>query len=195
MYLQHSRIVGFVLDHLFTQHVVVFSTICVWRGIWNILDAFVFPHRHFRSDLSCLVGGLALVVSVFAVERPTSAISAALDGHPIGRLFFEDVLFIGLVWANLLLWRGASNLCTHFILPPRNVGESEVGAWVTHVIGTVGLMAMRAFNNVGLHGIEQDGIYERGEGIYRIRYLADLLDARRCDRDDADGNGDENKVF
>jgi hypothetical protein len=151
----------------------------VWRGIWNILDAFVFPHRHFRSDVACLVAGIAVVLASFTLERPTAAVSAALDRLPTCRLVFEDFLFIVLVWANLLLWRGASNLCTHFILPPRTEDRNRLGAWLTHVIGTVGLMALRTFNNVGLHGIERDGIYEGGQGIYRIRFLVDLVDVRR----------------
>lgn len=170
----HNRLIPFVLDCLFTQFVIVSSSICVWRGIWNFADAFIFPHirNHSddQSDVVSLLSGLLITLFFISLQCPTSRLSALLDGHTWAKIAFEDVIFMILMWSNLLLWRGGWNLCIRHFLPKRHVGS-----WVSHWIGTVGLMLLQVFNNVGLHGIVRDGSYMHGEGIYVTYYLRFLL--------------------
>lgn len=170
----HDRLIPFVLDCLFTQFVIVSSSICIWRGIWNIADAFIFPHIKGHpdddSDLVSLLFGLLSTFFFLILQYPTSQLSARLDSHPWAKIAFEDALFTILMWSNMLLWRGSWNLCIRHFLPKRHVGS-----WVSHWIGTVGLMVLQVFNNVGLHGIVRDGTYMRGEGIYVTHYLRILL--------------------
>lgn len=170
----HNKLIPFVLDCLFTQFIVVSSSICIWRGIWNIIDAFIFPHvkghSDTRSDMLSLGTGLSITILFFSLQVPTSWISAKLDRNHWIKVIFEDCIFLVLIWSNLLLWRGSWNLCIHHFLPIHHVGS-----WVSHWIGTVGLMIFQVFNNVGLHGIVRDGSYVNGEGIYVTYYLRILL--------------------
>jgi len=95
------------------------------------------------------------------------------------KLLFEDFLFLVLTWSNLLLWRGSWNLCIRLFLPPDGVAGPAAGAWVSHALGTVGLMTIQAFNTVGLNGIERDGSYSGGSGIFAITFLRQVL-PRSC---------------
>ena len=172
MCVQHSRICAFVCDCLFTQFVVVTSSICIWRSIWNILDAFIFPQRHLRSDVVSLVAGFSVTAVVLYSYWPLSVASRRLDGRPTLKLLFEDFIFLVLTWANLLLWRGSWDLCIRAFLPP---GGVAFGAWMSHILGTIGLMTLQAFNTVGLHGIERDGSYSGGSGVFAISYLREVM--------------------
>ncbi|ELT95825.1 hypothetical protein CAPTEDRAFT_177777 [Capitella teleta] len=156
----------FIGDVLFTQFVIVTSNIAMWRGMWNILDAFLFPGDVLLSDLVSLVVGFGVIACLFALQLPCGYISERLDAHKGWKICYENVLFLVLCWANLMLWRGGWDLCVHYMLP-----HSLLGPWLCHWIGTLGLMAFQVFNNVGLNGIERDGQYPRGEGIYPTKYL------------------------
>ena len=175
--MQHSRICAFVCDCLFSQFVVISASICVWRSIWNILDAFIFPQRHLRSDVVSLAAGFSVTFVVLFSCGPLSIMSRQLDRRPALKLLFEDVIFLVLTWSCLLLWRGSWNLCVSFFLPTNGVAGPAVGAWVSHILGTVGLMMLQTFNTVGQHGIDRDGSYSGGSGIFAISFLREVLPA------------------
>ena len=156
-------------DCLFTLFIIVTSSITIWRGIWNVLDAFILPLHHETSDLVCLAAGSLVITSFFLLQFPLSRISAKLDKHYWFKLVFEDAIFLILAWANLMLWRGLWNKSIHHFFPIR-----YVGSWVSHWTGTVGLMLLQVFNSVGLHGIDRDGTYEDGTGIFPNSYLREM---------------------
>lgn len=118
------------------------------------------------SDVVSLAVGFGVMVLLFALQCPCAVIAEKLDKHTGWKIVFEDALFIVMCWANLMLWRGGWDLCVHFLLP-----HSLLGPWLCHWVGTVGLLAFQVFNNVGLNGIERDGQYPRGEGLYPTKYL------------------------
>ena len=43
--------------------------------------------------------------------------------------------------------------------------------WTTHALGTGALLALQLMNNVTLNGIDKDGGYSGGSGIYPTQYL------------------------
>jgi hypothetical protein len=156
-----------MLDCLFTQFIIIFSSICIWRGIWNIFDAFLLPSHHYMSDIISLVTGTAIIGVMFILQPPLAWVSEKLDAKSrMWKLIYEDFVFFIATWANLLLWRGAWDLCIEFFLP-----DPQTGSWVCHWIGTIGMMSLQVFNNVGLNGIERDGQYKGGEGIFPLYYL------------------------
>jgi len=125
-----------------------------------------------------LIAGFSVSAVFLFSYWPLSAISRRLDRRPALKLLFEDAVFLVLTWANLLLWRGSWNLCIRLFLPPDGAGGPPLGAWVSHALGTVGLMGLQAFNTVGLHGIERDGSYSGGSGVFAITYLREVLPTR-----------------
>jgi Fuseless len=112
------------------------------------------------------------------VSYPLSVVSSYLRKYCAVKLIFEDFVFLILTWANLLLWRGAWNLCLLYFLPSSDTSGESLGAWVSHIIGTIGLMALQLFNTVGLHNIERDCASEDDDGMDNIKYLRHLLQSR-----------------
>ena len=43
--------------------------------------------------------------------------------------------------------------------------------WTTHALSTGSLLALQLLNNVTLNGIDKDGSYSGGSGIYPTKYL------------------------
>ena len=155
-----------MLDIAFSQFVLVSLTIFVWRGIWNVLDGVFFPENHFISDVGSLVLGYILLIFLFALQYPASLLSSALDSHHIAfKIIFEDIIMVIATWGVLLLWRGAWDLL-HTYFP-----DELVGGWVCHGIGAVGLFILQGYGNVGTNGIDVDGSYTEGQGIFQTNFL------------------------
>ena len=144
---------------------VVTSNILVWRGIWNVYDAFLYPEDHLFSDLVSLVLGYVLCILMFFLQWPagkrechgivsalilnqfegrshliSGLISTKLDqcSNSIWKIIFEDVIMLVATWTNLLLWRGAWDLCLAYVIP-----DPLVGGWICHWIGTIGLVGLQ----------------------------------------------------
>ncbi len=55
---------GFSLkfDALFLRNLtLIFATIFIWRGIWNLADKYFFPHDFLTSNLAMIFAGLLLL--------------------------------------------------------------------------------------------------------------------------------------
>ncbi len=161
----------YAMDVCFTQIVVVSLNILVWRGIWNILDAFLYPHDHLVSDIASLIIGYAIMVLMFLLQYPMSLISARLDRHhSFVKIAYEDFIIAVATWGVLLVWRGQWDVLKKYFLP-----DKLVGGWACHWIGTVGLMLLQGFANVGTNGIDIDGSYDNGEAIFPTDFLRTLV--------------------
>ena len=171
----------FALAGFYTQFVIITSNVAIWRGMWNVLDAFLFPEDPLTSFVSSLVLGYLILLQMFALEYPASETATRLDGYPRQyKIIFENILVFIATWATLLVWRGAWELVVHYVIP-----DKVVGGWTCHWIGTVGLLTLQVFRNVATNGIDRDGAYEGGEGLYPTKYiralLADRLNLEVCD--------------
>ena len=135
-------------------------------------DEFLFPHRHLVSDLISIIVGYAILSVLFVLEFPLSFISNRLSRREskVPKIVFEDIVMFVATWATLLLWRGGWDLCLKYVIP-----DKVIGGWVSHWIGTWGLIVLQAFNNVAMNGIEIDGEYPGGEGLFPTEYLRELL--------------------
>lgn len=53
---------SFKFDALFFRNLtLIVSTILIWRGVWNFVDSYFFPHNHFLSNLLTIVLGIVLL--------------------------------------------------------------------------------------------------------------------------------------
>ncbi len=48
-------------DDFFTAIFVVTGVVFVWRGLWNLMDMYIFPDRPFLSNLVSIGIGLFLL--------------------------------------------------------------------------------------------------------------------------------------
>ena len=154
----------FVLDCLFTQFVIVTLSLTIWWALWWFYDLVLFPDP--SSDSLCLFIGFCISISFLTLEAPLAWVSQQLDDKFWWKVAYEDIIFITLTWANLMFWRGFWNVwVTDFI------DRKYVGVWFSHVIGTLGLFALQSLNSTGQHGIDRDGSYEGGTGIFPNKFL------------------------
>ncbi len=161
----------FALDVCFTQLIVVSLNVLVWRGMWNILDAFLFPENHLKSDLASLIIGYSIMIVLFLLQYPMSLLSAKLDNkNRCVKIAYEDVIIALATWGVLNVWRAEWDFLKKYFLP-----DPFVGGWVCHWIGTVGLMALQGFANVGTNGIDIDGSYKNGEALFPTEFLRPLV--------------------
>ena len=58
-------------------------------------------------------------------------------------------------------------MCVRYL---RSENASTV-EWTTHALSTGSLLALQLLNNVTLNGIDKDGGYSGGSGIYPTTYL------------------------
>lgn len=171
---QPSNILLYALDCLFTQVVTVTFNVTVWRGIWNICDAFIYPENHLKSDLVSLAAGYAITACFMVLQSPLAAVSKWLEQkHQLWKLLYEDALFLLVGWSVLLMWRGGWDLCVAYVIP-----DKLVGGWTCHCIGSLGLIAIQGLNCVAFNGIEIDGAFNNGEGIFPVQYLRKIFQTK-----------------
>ena len=124
---------------------VVTANICIWRGIWNVCDEFLFPHRHLTSDLVSISTGYAVVGVLFLLQAPMSLVSAKLHKRSsiVAKVVWENAIMFVATWGNLLMWRGGWDLCLKYIIP-----DKVIGGWISHIMGTFGLIALQVNHDI-----------------------------------------------
>lgn len=140
----------------------------MWWAVWWLLDVTIFQDQSY--DWICFIVGFTTSLIFLLLQVPLSWMAEQLDDKYWLKLAYEDTIFIFLTWANIMFWRGFWNIWVNDFLP-----KKLVGSWVSHVIGTIGLLLLQSFNNVGLHGIDRDGTYHGGSGIFPNKYLQEIL--------------------
>lgn len=54
-----------LLDKNKTLRIIVdfFAIVIMWRGVWGIMDVFIFPHNELYSSLVSIAIGFILIIS------------------------------------------------------------------------------------------------------------------------------------
>lgn len=54
-----------ILDGNKTLRIIIdfFAIVIMWRGIWGLMDIFIFPHSELYSSLVSIVIGFILIIS------------------------------------------------------------------------------------------------------------------------------------
>lgn len=132
------------------------------------MDDVILPGDGEMYDLSSgvctAVGAIASFLLVF-VSYKASKFSAKLDRDlQLAKIAFEDFFNLFVLAATTMYWRGLWNLIETHLLPASRHGK-ELGAWVCHVVGLVGLLAGLSFGSCFDNGVCLDGDQLEGHGI------------------------------
>lgn len=50
--------------------IITFAVVCLWRGIWGLLDIFIFPDNLFLSySITCLVGIAIMALANLSIDK------------------------------------------------------------------------------------------------------------------------------
>ncbi len=57
-----GKIKAFRRGHNVTYSILIgLAIILFWRGIWNLLDMYLFPNNHLLSNLICVIAGVVML--------------------------------------------------------------------------------------------------------------------------------------
>ena len=145
-HLPQKNLVWKGLSYLFTVVIIGSGVICYWRGTWTLLNNF-FPKGEIKYPLIGLAVGYATVLCCYCVTTSDTA-RVKLESNGIGRLarLSENLFLYFLAFGVVNVWKGYWDLVD--ILSLNMPGQSNQISLGCHVVGFVGLFALRASINL-----------------------------------------------
>ncbi|KAF6207527.1 hypothetical protein GE061_015973 [Apolygus lucorum] len=123
----------YLLDCVFSVCVVGSLVVSVWRGLWSLLEIYLYPGEPAKSALASMAIGYALV----SRDIP----SAAFDIYLL-------ISFSG----TINVWRGIWNCLNHFFLPNLPL----LSFFITHSLCFLLLVLINSSNSILVRGVYFD---------------------------------------
>ncbi|XP_066151731.1 uncharacterized protein [Euwallacea fornicatus] len=137
----------FLLDCLFSVFIVGVLVVFVWRGLWHMLDIFLFPDDSYASAHGSLVLGYAIIAAVYLLQPLVRSICNKLSGA--SRLLFADSFVIFALLGTVNVWRGIWNSLDIYFLPD----NMALSCWITLVVSSVSLILLGCSNSIVAKGV------------------------------------------
>jgi hypothetical protein len=172
--LQPSLSIRYVLDSVYT-HILIFLAIVSWRSMLNIVYQSMFDDL-FKTQVACLLIGLCLMTLLFALEEPLAwgVLSAERKGGWWGKLIYEDIVYLIIMWCQCFLWIGGWDLVAAYCFP-----AIPEGAWTCMILGLVALMSLQQFGFVSVCGCVVDGADQGRDAIFPTKFLRHFVMPRK----------------
>ncbi|CAH1101314.1 unnamed protein product [Psylliodes chrysocephalus] len=149
----------YVLDCLFSILVVGTLVVFVWRGVWQLIDIFLFPNDEIFSSWSSLVLGYLVVASAFLLQPLMKYLCERLTGTT--RLLIADTFVLYALFGTVNVWRGIWNLLNIYFLPD----NLEMSCWITHWVSLIILILCRCSNSLLVRGVYIDAEEPAGKCV------------------------------
>lgn len=130
-----------LIDYFFSALIIGPAVVCYWRGTWNLMDDYLFPHNTFHSSLASLgigvLGHMFFTIFQTNIEKTFNPNRNRLTYFVVSRTY---TIVYGAVCVNG--WRGAWHLMdSHTPLTWAFVFSSIV-------ISTIALACIRTLRNI-----------------------------------------------
>lgn len=171
-----DKILLYILDVIYSVGIVNSLVIIVWRGIWLLVDVFLFPDDQVLSAWASVFLGYVMVAIVFLLQPIMKKICDNLSGIP--KLLVADAYIMFTVICVIIVWRGIWNLLNIYFLPD----YPELSCWLTHWIPLLILIFMGCSNSVLVRGVCAD--CEEPDGscvVFPCNYLKVIVDQEKND--------------
>ncbi|EGI58386.1 PREDICTED: uncharacterized protein LOC105152943 isoform X1 [Acromyrmex echinatior] len=156
----------YLLDCAFSVGVVGTLVVFVWRGVWILIDIYLFPENPEYSALGSLAIGYFIVIVTFCLQPLMRYICARLQG--LVRLMVADVFLFLSFLGTVNVWRGIWNALDLWLLPD----NPELSCWITHVGCFVFLVLLNCSNTILVRGVYIDAEEEKGQCVvFPCHYL------------------------
>ncbi|XP_018407471.1 PREDICTED: uncharacterized protein LOC108783410 [Cyphomyrmex costatus] len=156
----------YLLDCAFSVGVVGTLVVFVWRGVWILIDIYLFPESPEYSALGSLAIGYFIVALTFCLQPLMRYICARLQG--LVRLMVADVFLFLSFLGTVNVWRGIWNALDLWLLPD----NLELSCWITHVGCFVFLVLLNCSNSILVRGVYIDAEEEKGQCVvFPCHYL------------------------
>ncbi|XP_041373465.1 uncharacterized protein LOC121386581 [Gigantopelta aegis] len=166
-------VIGSGLLFAFLSGTPVISSHHSKRGLWELLNIYLFPDDVVISGCYSLAIGYVLVCLLALGQRPLKAICRKLgDATTIGKVVFEDFVYLLYGTVAITHWRGFWLIADELVFPT----NQSLSLWLTHSAGFGGLMLMFVSNSAMSRGCVFDGDLKDGaEVTMDISYLTYMV--------------------
>ncbi|XP_076658883.1 uncharacterized protein LOC143362521 isoform X1 [Halictus rubicundus] len=156
----------YLLDCAFSVGVVGTLVVFVWRGVWILVDLFLFPDDREYSAIGSLAIGYVIVTVTFCLQPLMRYVCARLQG--LARLIVADGFLLLSFLGTVNVWRGIWNLLDLWLVP----NNLELSCWITHVGCFVFLVLLNCSNSILVRGVYIDAEGEDGKCVaFPCHYL------------------------
>ncbi|XP_059619238.1 uncharacterized protein LOC132263474 [Phlebotomus argentipes] len=164
----------YVLDCAFSVLCVGTLVVFVWRGVWLLMDLYLFPTDTHLSAFLSLAIGYGTVAVIFAIQPIMRWTCERLEG--LWRVAATDV-FLSLSFVGTVsIWRGVW-YCIDFYFLPHYLIES---IWITHAASLILLAFLNCSNSVLLRGVYIDAEEPAGQCVvFPVYYIRQLFQKER----------------
>ncbi|XP_051155003.1 uncharacterized protein LOC127277730 [Leptopilina boulardi] len=164
----------YILDCAFSVIIVGTLVVFVWRGVWVLLDIYLFPDNREQSALGSLIIGYTLVSIAFLLQPVMRYTCARLQGFP--KLVLADAFILLSFLATVNVWRGIWNLLDLWLIPE----NQELSCWITHIGCFIFLVLLNCSNSILVRGVYIDAEEDKGKCVvFPCHYLRLLFKVER----------------
>ncbi|CAF4894117.1 unnamed protein product [Pieris macdunnoughi] len=170
----------YILDCVFSATVVGSLVVFVWRGLFALIDIYLYPDDPAKSCWTSLVVGYSVVVVTFSLQAPMRWAVARLQGVP--RLLIADVYHLLSFASTVNVWRGVWGLLDIYFLPD----SPHLSNWSCLIVSLALLMLLNCSNSILVRGVYIDAEEPAGECvIFPCHYLRLFIHKKRPKRQKA----------
>lgn len=159
----------FILDCLFSVLVVGTLVVFVWRGLWILVDMFLFPDDPELSAHGSLILGYSIIAVLFLLQPFVRSVCSKLTGA--ARLLFADLFIIFSLIGTVNVWRGIWMTLDIYFLPDNRA----LSCWITLIISLVLLILLGCSNSLLVRGVYIDAEEPNGKCVVLPCYYLRLI--------------------
>ncbi|KAI5709739.1 hypothetical protein M8J75_002948 [Diaphorina citri] len=167
----------YVMDSFFSVFVIGSLVVFVWRGLWGLLDIYLYNADSVKSAAASLTMGYTLVFSTFLLQPLVKRVVSKISGF--WRVFIVDVYLLFSLCGTVNVWRGIwATLDCYF--ETENPKHKVVGFWLSHIVCFLILVFINSSNSILVRGVYIDAEEDGGKCVdFPCYYLRLFFQSKR----------------
>ena len=142
---------------IFTVSIIHQLSVCYWKGLYELMDIYIYPDNKIHSSIGSFVIGYSLMLSLSVLQPLFNAIYQRNLSHNayvnIWKWSLEAVTYLFSNIVNVALWRGVWVLFDVYVIEERQ----NVVCAVTSGASVSVLMLMLSSQSLNVRGCDIDG--------------------------------------
>ncbi|OWF41227.1 uncharacterized protein LOC110462754 [Mizuhopecten yessoensis] len=181
----------FMVDMVMTPLLVHTFVVVFWRGLWSLMNIYLYPEDDAQSGIYSLVAGLALAYpTVIGQHLILPFVKNPDNKHSMCRVLLLNLYLVMASCLPVAHWRGIWFLQDAWLIPENKV----ISAWMSHTIGFLGGVLVLSSKSIPVSGCFLDSsIGKDNQRLINLTYFKKLWD-NVCNQESAKcQNGHEEK--
>ncbi|XP_026804544.1 uncharacterized protein LOC113548076 isoform X2 [Rhopalosiphum maidis] len=175
----------YVLDSFFSVCIIGSLVVIVWRGVWSLMDEYIYPGDDNTSAILSLVIGYSVVLLAFALQPAVKKLVNKING--LKRILAVDVYLLFSFFGAVNVWRGVWIMLDIHFIPDAPI----TSYWISHIACFGFLVLLNSSNSILVRGVyidaEEDGTQCVDFPCYYVRLLVQKRKRKKQIRIDEEG--------